>query len=110
MTRKVVVLGYGMAGARLADEIRARDPEGERVALTIIGAERHSAYNRVLLSAVVAGTMRAEMVRLHESDWAGEKNIDLRTGVTAVRIDRQEVHERRASFGSDVRAVAAPHG
>jgi assimilatory nitrate reductase electron transfer subunit len=86
----VVVLGYGMAGARLADEIRQRDPKGSRVALTVIGEEPHPAYNRVLLSAVLAGTMPAEMVLLHETDWAAERGIDLRTGVTAVRIDRPE--------------------
>ena len=90
--RKVVVLGYGMAGARLADEIRQRDPQGDRVALTVIGEESHAAYNRVLLSAVVAGSMRAEMVRLHESDWAAEHGVDLRTSVKAVRIDRAKRH------------------
>ncbi|HET6499909.1 MAG TPA: FAD-dependent oxidoreductase [Amycolatopsis sp.] len=88
MTRKVVVVGYGMAGARLADEIRARDPRGDRVSLTIIGAEPHAAYNRVLLSAVVAGTMRPELVRLHDQDWAAAHGIDLRTGNTAISLDR----------------------
>ncbi|TVT56385.1 NAD(P)/FAD-dependent oxidoreductase [Amycolatopsis rhizosphaerae] len=87
--RKVVVAGYGMAGARLADEIRQRDPEGARVTLTVIGEEPHHAYNRVLLSALVAGTMRPEMVRLHESGWAGQREVDLRTGVHVARIDRQ---------------------
>ncbi|MEC3979241.1 FAD-dependent oxidoreductase [Amycolatopsis sp. H20-H5] len=86
--RRVVVLGYGMAGSRLADEIRRRDPAGERVALTVLGAESHPAYNRVLLSAVVAGTMRAETVRLHDEDWAERHHVDLRTSITATRIDR----------------------
>ncbi|KAA9155135.1 NAD(P)/FAD-dependent oxidoreductase [Amycolatopsis acidicola] len=86
--REVVVLGYGMAGARLADEIHRRDPGSARVKLTIVGEEPHHAYNRVLLSAVVAGTMSPEMVRLHEEDWAAQRGIDLRAGVTAVSIDR----------------------
>lgn len=89
MTRRVVVLGYGMAGARLADEIHARDPNGERVALTVIGDEPHAAYNRVLLSSVVAGTMRPELVSLHDTDWAAARGIDLRTGNSALRIDRR---------------------
>lgn len=87
--RKVVVLGYGMAGARLADEIRQRDPEGRAVALTVLGEEPHAAYNRVLLSSVVAGTMPADFTTLHEDGWAEEHRIDLRTGVRAVRIDRE---------------------
>ncbi|HKS44235.1 MAG TPA: FAD-dependent oxidoreductase [Amycolatopsis sp.] len=89
MIRKVVVLGYGMAGARLADEIRARDPRGDRVSLTVIGAEPHAAYNRILLSAVVAGTMRPELVRLHDQGWAAAHGVDLRIGNAAMRIDRQ---------------------
>lgn len=86
--REVVVLGYGMAGARLADEIRRRDPLGERVALTVVGAEAHGAYNRVLLSSVVAGTMAAGAVRLHDDGWSREHGIDLRLGVEAVGLDR----------------------
>ncbi|WP_116045202.1 FAD-dependent oxidoreductase [Amycolatopsis palatopharyngis] len=87
-SRKVVVLGYGMAGSRLAEEIRRRDPEARTVELTVVGAEREPAYNRVLLSSVLAGTMKLDSVRLHDEDWAGRQGVDLRTGVTAVRIDR----------------------
>ncbi|WP_216214304.1 FAD-dependent oxidoreductase [Amycolatopsis aidingensis] len=86
--RRMVVLGYGMAGARLAEEIRRRDPEGERVALTVVGAEQRHAYNRVLLSAVVAGTMSQDTVRLHDADWADRNRVDLRLGVSAGYIDR----------------------
>ncbi|GAB3586657.1 FAD-dependent oxidoreductase [Amycolatopsis endophytica] len=101
MTRRVVVLGYGMAGARLADEIRARDPEGTRVSLTVIGEEPHAAYNRVLLSAVVAGTMRPETVRLHDADWAARHHVDLRTDVGAEHIDRT-MRRVRLTDGSTV--------
>jgi assimilatory nitrate reductase electron transfer subunit len=88
--REVVIVGYGMAGARLADEIRRRDPIAERVRLTVLGAEKHAAYNRVLLSAVVAGGMSAESVRLHDDEWAARHNIDLRLGVDVARIDREK--------------------
>jgi assimilatory nitrate reductase electron transfer subunit len=84
----VVVVGYGMAGARFAEEVRRRDPSGERVALTVVGQERHAAYNRVLLSGVVAGTMRADAVRLQAADWADAHGVDLRLGSTACGIDR----------------------
>ncbi|SDZ38648.1 assimilatory nitrate reductase electron transfer subunit [Amycolatopsis xylanica] len=90
--RKVVILGYGMAGARLADEIRRRDPEGTRVTLTVLGEEPHHAYNRVLLSAVVAGTMRPETVRLHDEGWAGKTGVDLRVGTRVTSIDRTARH------------------
>ncbi len=86
--RTVVIAGYGMAGARLADDIQRRDPGGERVRLTVVGAETHAAYNRVLLSSVVAGTMRPEVVRLHDDDWPSRTGADLRKGVAATAIDR----------------------
>jgi len=86
--RRVVVVGYGMAGARLADEIRRRDPEGKRVALTVLGQERHAAYNRVLLSSVVAGSMTPDSVRLHDADWAQKHAVDLRLGATVSAVDR----------------------
>ncbi|MGA6164022.1 FAD-dependent oxidoreductase [Amycolatopsis magusensis] len=88
MTRNVVVVGYGMAGARVAEEIRRRDADGSRVTLTVLGSEPYPAYNRVLLSGVVAGTMSTDSVWLHDSEWAKENDVDLRLGTTVDRIDR----------------------
>ncbi|MET0233391.1 MAG: FAD-dependent oxidoreductase [Kibdelosporangium sp.] len=82
--RSVVVAGYGMAGARLAEEILKRDPDGEHVTLTILGEEQHLAYNRVLLSGVVGGSMNAENVSLHGSEWCPR----VRLGVSVTSIDR----------------------
>jgi assimilatory nitrate reductase electron transfer subunit len=96
--RSVVVAGYGMAGARFAEEIRRRDPHGERVSLTILGEEPHLAYNRVLLSGVVAGSMRAENVTLHGPEWESR----VRLGVSVTSIDR----DTRKVFLSDGTAIA----
>jgi assimilatory nitrate reductase electron transfer subunit len=91
--RRVLVAGYGMAAARLAEEIRRRDPDGRRVALTIAGAEPVPAYNRVLLSAVMAGTMSQASAALHDDGWAREHRVEVRCGVavTAVRTGRHQV-------------------
>jgi assimilatory nitrate reductase electron transfer subunit len=86
--RKVLIAGYGMAGARLADEIRRRDPAGERVALTIVGDEVLPAYNRVLLSSVVAGTMTPASTHLHDTEWARRHHVDLRLGSKVAGVDR----------------------
>ncbi|MFL6074530.1 MAG: FAD-dependent oxidoreductase [Mycobacteriales bacterium] len=86
--RRVVVVGYGMAGARLAEELRRHDPGGTRVAVTVVGAEPHPAYNRVLLSGVLAGSLDAAAVRTHDPDWAARHHVDLRLGVAAAGIDR----------------------
>lgn len=85
---RVVIVGYGMAGARFADAVRRRDPDGARVHLTVIGDEPHSAYNRVLLSSVVAGMLAADDVRLHDETWARRHGVDLRLGNPVVALDR----------------------
>lgn len=99
--RRVVVVGYGMAGARLADAIRRHDPTGQAVRLTVLGAEPHAAYNRVLLSAVLAGSLGPDAVRLHEPGWAGRHRVELRLGGAAVAVhpDRGQV----TAIGADGR-------
>lgn len=86
--RQVLVAGYGMAAARLADEIRARDPDGTRVTLTIAGAEPVPAYNRLLLTAVLAGRLTAPDTTLHEPGWAREHQAQIHTGVAVTAVDR----------------------
>ncbi len=81
MTRLVVV-GSGMAGSRLAAELRRRDPS-VRLRVTVVGEEPHPPYNRVLLSNVLAGKAAADDIRL--ADGGG---VDLRTGVRVTALDR----------------------
>jgi assimilatory nitrate reductase electron transfer subunit len=78
VTSKVVVVGYGMAGARLVSELNGRAD------LTVLGAEPHRAYNRILLSAMVAGKVGEGELRLTEATRA----VDLRLGVAATGINR----------------------
>ncbi|MCT2587331.1 FAD-dependent oxidoreductase [Actinophytocola gossypii] len=85
--RHVLVVGYGMAGARLAEEVRRRDPDGARVALTVVGEERHPAYNRVLLSGVLGGSLRTDSVRLQDPSWPARHHVDLRAG-SVTGVDR----------------------
>ena len=75
---RVVVVGYGMAGARLVSHLHGR------AAVTVLGAEEHPAYNRILLSNVVAGKARESDVRLAEPSCPRAR---LRLGVTAVGLD-----------------------
>ncbi|KUJ70718.1 nitrite reductase [Streptomyces albus subsp. albus] len=75
---RLVVIGGGMAGARLAQQLAAV-PEAE---LTVIGEEPHPPYNRVLLAEVLAGRYAPEVIALPEP--AGHRL----GGVRAVRIDR----------------------
>lgn len=78
----VVIVGYGMAGSRLAAELRDRGPH---IKVTVLGAERHRAYNRIMLSSVLAGKVRERDVEITEAAGHG---IDLRPGVAVTAIDR----------------------
>ncbi|RLP96344.1 FAD-dependent oxidoreductase [Micromonospora sp. CV4] len=82
MTERVVIVGNGMAGARLAAELHAR--AGDRK-VTVLGAEPHRAYNRIMLSALLAGRIRERDVALAEAAGHGG---DLRPGVPVTGIDR----------------------
>jgi assimilatory nitrate reductase electron transfer subunit len=86
--RKVVIVGYGMAGARLAEELRRRDPAGAVVAVTAVGEERRQPYNRVLLSAVLSGSLTTDAVRLQDIRWAADHGVDLLLGIGAESVDR----------------------
>jgi assimilatory nitrate reductase electron transfer subunit len=81
----IVIVGNGMAGSRLAQELRARDADLE---ITVIGAEQGGAYNRVLLSHVLAGTVRAEDIVLARPDWYAAHRVRLHAGVRAAALDR----------------------
>ncbi|SBT47686.1 FAD-dependent oxidoreductase [Micromonospora auratinigra] len=85
---RVIVVGYGMAGARVAAELRARD--GDRK-VTVLGAEPHRAYNRIMLSTLLAGKVDEPDLELTEPAGQG---VDVRTGVAVTAIDRaaREVH------------------
>ncbi|WP_425953694.1 FAD-dependent oxidoreductase [Xylanimonas sp. McL0601] len=80
---RVVVVGFGMVGARLVDELERRDPDGA-LDVTVLGAEEYEPYNRVLLTDVVAG--RAEVAAIGMPLPAGRARV-LR-GVGAAAVDR----------------------
>ncbi|GIG59361.1 FAD/NAD(P)-binding oxidoreductase [Longispora fulva] len=73
---RITIIGYGMAGARLAT-LLAREHD-----VTVYGAEPHAAYNRILLSGLLAGAYQETDLALPAS------NVDLRLGVTAIDVDR----------------------
>jgi assimilatory nitrate reductase electron transfer subunit len=75
-----------MAGAHLVEELRQRD---DRLRVTVLGAEERPAYNRVLLSSVLAGSLPPDAIRLHDPAWAVAHGIDVRVGTRVTGIDRE---------------------
>jgi nitrite reductase (NADH) large subunit len=87
MTRRLVVVGNGMAGVRAIEEILARQGSGT-FDITVFGDEPYGNYNRILLSNVLAGSDDPAEIYLNPVDWYVDSGIDLRAGVRVVRIDR----------------------
>jgi assimilatory nitrate reductase electron transfer subunit len=84
-TKRVVVIGGGMAAARLAGQLSAAGAAGAAVGLTVVGEEPHAPYNRVLLAEVLAGRYAPEVIGLPAPSAARWLR-----GVRAVRVDRAE--------------------
>lgn len=82
---RLLVIGNGMAGLRLVEEVTRRAPG--RFAITMVGKEPQPAYNRVLLSSLLAGDIGEEDIRLKDRGWYAEHAIALITGDAAVRLD-----------------------
>ena len=83
---QLVVVGNGMAGMRAVEELIARAPD--RFAITVVGAEPHPNYNRILLSAVLAGDKTVEEIVVNPHAWYADHGIRLIAGMRATAIDR----------------------
>ena len=85
MSEPLVIVGNGMAAARLVDEL-TRAALG-RYAIAVIGDEPRLAYNRVLLSSVLAGETASHDIELRPASWWRERGVTLKYGCVATEID-----------------------
>ncbi|MFD6675085.1 NAD(P)/FAD-dependent oxidoreductase [Rhodococcus zopfii] len=104
-TRKVVVVGAGLAGVRTAEELRRAGFDGE---IVLVGAEEHLPYDRPPLSKDVIRGER-ENTTLRQREFFDEQRIDLRLGVAVESLDaaaRTVVLVDGTSLGYDELIVA----
>lgn len=85
MSEPLVIVGNGMAAARLVDEL-AKTALG-RYAVAVIGDEPRLAYNRVLLSSVLAGETGSHEIELRPQSWWRDRGVTVRYGYRATEID-----------------------
>ncbi|PZQ12972.1 MAG: assimilatory nitrite reductase large subunit [Ancylobacter novellus] len=83
---RLVIVGAGMASLKLLEELKVRCPG--RYNVTVVGAEPEPAYNRVLLSSLLAREASDEDLTLKERAWYGANGYRLFTGAEAREIDR----------------------
>jgi nitrite reductase (NADH) large subunit len=85
---RLVVVGNGMVGHRLLTELASLGALA-RLAVTVVGAERRAAYDRVALSSFFDGRS-AEDLSMVEGSFFADHDIDLVLDDAVTDIDREQ--------------------
>jgi nitrite reductase (NADH) large subunit len=85
MSEPLVVVGNGMAAARFCEELVER--ACGRYAIAVLGEEPRLAYNRVLLSSLLADEISAADVELKPARWWRDRGVTVLYGRPATAID-----------------------
>jgi nitrite reductase (NADH) large subunit len=86
MSESLVIVGNGMAAAKLVENLSARALG--RYAIAVIGEEPQLAYNRVLLSSVLANEVAQTDIELKSKRWWRDRGVTVLYGHAATAIDR----------------------
>ena len=87
MTKKLVVVGNGMAPGRVLETLFESSPD--QFDVTIFNAEPRVNYNRIMLSPVLSGESTYEDIIIHDEAWYEANNVTLHAGEKVVSIDRE---------------------
>ena len=85
--QRLVVIGNGMAGARVVEEVLARGG-AERFKIAIFSDEANGSYDRMQLADVMNGSRDASEIVLHSSAWYRENQIQLNGEQRALLVSR----------------------
>ena len=86
----MVIVGAGLAGGKAAQALREGGFSGRVV---LVGDETERPYERPPLSKeYLQGRAERDSVFVHPSDWYGEHDVELRSGVRVTAVDR-DAHE-----------------
>ncbi len=78
MKAKLVLIGNGMAGAKLLEELMASCPG--KYDIIVFGNEPYGNYNRIMLSPLLSGEKTLEEIMIFDRPWYEEHNITLHVG------------------------------
>jgi ferredoxin-nitrate reductase len=92
--RRLVVIGTGMAALETVEEVQRR-AGGGAWRITMLGEEPGPPYNRMQLSALLAGRVGRGGLELRPAAWFAKHGIDLRGACPAATIEPQR--RRRAA-------------
>lgn len=98
---RLVVIGNGMAGARLVEDVLARGG-GDRYQIAVFGDEPRGNYNRILLSGVLAGSHDPKDIFINPLPWYAANGVTLHSGVRVDAIDARSRTVTGAGGGVDI--------
>src|SRR5438045_8483613 len=84
--QRLVIIGNGMAGARLVEEVVARQGN-DLFEIVVFGDEPYGNYNRILLSSVLAGTHDPGDIFINPLSWYADNGVKLYVGNRVRMID-----------------------
>ncbi|MEO6698659.1 MAG: FAD-dependent oxidoreductase [Paraperlucidibaca sp.] len=89
-SRRLLIIGNGMAATRLLDELLARGMAGADIA--VVGEEDAPGYNRIALSPWLAGEKNLDQLITHDAAWYAAHGIALYRAdpVLSVTTDTRE--------------------
>ena len=87
---RIVVIGAGMAGGRIVEEILKRDDS--RFDISIIGAEPCATYDRIQLSPVLAGEKTFDQIVTHSQEWYDSNGVKTHFGYWVQSIETAAKH------------------
>jgi nitrite reductase (NADH) large subunit len=85
MKKKLVLVGLGMAGARLIEHLQKEAPD--QYDIRVFNKEPVGGYNRIMLSPVLAGETSIPKIMTHDFQWFEQRGIHLHTGTKITHIN-----------------------
>ncbi|UUX49496.1 nitrite reductase large subunit NirB [Nisaea acidiphila] len=85
MSKKLVVIGNGMAPGRALERLLDQAPEAYEI--TIFNAEPRVNYDRIMLSPVLSGEKTYQDILIHDDAWYEKHGITLKKGCKVTAID-----------------------
>lgn len=82
----LVILGNGMASHRLVEALVKHTSRPKHI--TVIGAEPAPAYNRILLSPLLAGEIQHDTLTLRNATWYADQGVTLILSEKVEELDR----------------------
>ena len=86
MKEKLVLVGNGMAGMKVIEELQTIAPD--KYDITVFGAEPYGNYNRIMLSPLLAGEKSLDDIMLNSESWYDQHGITFHKGKEIIEVDR----------------------